>query len=112
MDDKDEFPIGGAIAIGLVGLIFLLSLLYFTGGLNRIVGREFSKFDEETRRQVQEESRAYQEGMAQNLDRLCLEWDRTGNAAIAQSIRHRTASYNGELPQHVQACVDLARNVK
>lgn len=106
-DEEDGFGliVWGGIAALLVGL----AVFTLIGGWSMIVGREFSKYGEETRRQVQEGSRAYQEGMAQNLDKLCLEWERTGNSAVAQSIRHRAAGYNGELPDYIQQCVNLAR---
>jgi hypothetical protein len=97
---------------GVLALMVAVIAFTFFGGWSLIVGREFGKFAEESRRQIQEESRAYNEGMAQNIDRLCLEWERTSNPAIAQAIRHRTAGYKGEFPQHVQQCVDLARKVK
>ena len=93
----------------ILALIAIVALITFTGWLVAIVGREFAQFDEETRRLTQEESRAYQEGMAQNLDKLCLEWETTGNDAIARAIRHRVSAYKGELPAHVQQCVDRAR---
>jgi len=110
MDDKDEW-----IKLfwgGVIGLILFIAIISLTVGWSAIFGRELGKFNEETRRQIQEESRAYQTGTAQNLDKLCLEWDRTGNPAIAQSIRHRSADFKSELPQHIQECVDLARKVK
>lgn len=107
MKDDDNF--GPLLWCGIGAVLLAFTAFVALGGLSRIVGREFSKYDEETRRQVQEESRAYQEGMAQNLDKLCLEWERTSNPAVAQSIRHRVAGYNGELPDYIQKCVDLAR---
>lgn len=110
MKDEDEFPMWvlGAV-IAFVAVVTVVSL---TVGWGAIFGRELGKFNEESRRQIQEESRAYQSGMAQNLDRLCLEWERTSNPAIAQSIRHRSADFKGDLPQHVQECVNLARKAK
>ena len=112
LNDKNELTIGGVLTLAFAGLMLLVTVIYLLNGLDRIVGREFAKFDEETRRQVQEESRAYQEGMAQNLNKLCLEWERSGNTAIARAIRHRSAGYSGELPDHVQQCVNQARNQK
>lgn len=95
-----------------VSVITTVAIIILLSGGNAIWNRTLGKFNEESRRQIQEESRAYQEGMAQNLDRLCLEWERTGNVAIARSIRHRAAGYSGDLPDHVRACLTLARNVK
>lgn len=108
----DEPEISDLILWGGLALVLILTVFTLLGGWGAVMGRVFGEYNEETRRIVQEESRAYQEGMAQNLDKLCLEWDRTGNPAIAQSIRHRSSGYKGELPQYVQECVDLARKVK
>lgn len=115
-DDDEKEEIIGGISFGwiIAGFALVLTFVTFTllGGFSRIVGREFQKFDEETRAQVMEQSRSYNEGMAQNIDALCLEWDTSGNTAIAQSIRHRSSGYKGVLPPHVQQCVDAARKVK
>lgn len=110
--DDEELGIGWIVGGAFAALALLLALIGLLGGYGAVMGRVFGQYNEETRRLVQEESRAYQEGAAQNLDKLCLEWERTGNSAVAQSIRHRAAGYNGELPDHVQQCVNLARNVK
>lgn len=109
MKNDENHGIGLFVWGGLLAVILGIAIFVALGGLNLIIGREFAKFGEETRRQVQEESRSYQEGMAQNLDKLCLEWERTGNDAIAQSIRHRVAGYKGELPDHLETCVAKAR---
>lgn len=107
--DEEDTGFGLVFWGTIVAVIGVLALIYLIVGTNLIVGREFSKFAEETRRQVFEESRSYQEGMAQDLDRLCLEWQTTDNAAIATSIRHRSSGFKGELPTHIQECVDKAR---
>lgn len=100
----------GISGLLLAFIIFLVlasaAIMYFA-----VFGRQVGKYNEETRRQIYEESRAYNEGMAQNLDKLCLEWETSGNAAVAQSIRHRVSGFNGELPDHIQQCVNLARKV-
>lgn len=109
--EEEAKLIGGAAFWLLAAFIAFVVITTLFGGWSMIFGREAGKYKEETRRQIVEESRAYQEGMAQNLDRLCLEWDATGSAAIAQSIRHRSAGFKGELPEHIQQCVDAARKV-
>jgi hypothetical protein len=95
----------GALVVGLLFITFVI-------GWGVLIGREAGIYNEESRRIIQNESRAFQEGMAQNLDKLCLEYDMSGNVAIAAAIRHRVAGYNGTLPEHVQDCVDNVRNVK
>lgn len=113
-DEKEEIVKGISFGWTIFAIIAVLALITFTllGGFGRIIGREFQKFDEETRTQVMEESRTYNEGMAQNLDKLCLEWGRGGNVAVARSIRHRSSGYKGVLPPHVQQCVDAARKAQ
>lgn len=96
--------------ISIGGLVVFLALVTLLGGYGAFMNRTFGVYGEETRRIIQEESRAYNEGMANNLDDLCREWQVSGNDAIAASIRQRSAGYKGELPEHVQECVDSARN--
>lgn len=110
MNDDNVF--GKVITAFVTALISILVIVTLLGGFGRILGREFSKYDEETRRQVVNESKTFQDGTAQNIDRLCLEWERTGNDSVARSIRHRTSGYTGELPDYVQDCVNKARNLK
>lgn len=105
-ETKEILSVGFLTIAGVLGTLLLLGILF------RTVGREFQKYDEETRAQVVEQSRAYNEGMAKNLDKLCVEWELTNNAAVAQSIRHRASGYKGELPPHIQNCLDAARKVK
>lgn len=108
MSDDDNIK----IAYGLTAIFLIIIIATLLAAYGSFTGRIFGKYREETRTQIVEQSRAYQEGMAQNLDKLCLEWERDGHKAIAQSIRHRSSGYKGELPPHVQQCVNAARKVK
>lgn len=75
--------------------------------------RPAAKYAEETSRQVYEGSRTYQHGMAVDLDDLCrqrkLSTDEGHKAVLAETIRLRAARFTGELPAHVQECLNEVR---
>lgn len=107
-DDDTEFRlavVGGCLAV----LVVIIGILLLTG-VGAVFGRYLGIYNEESRRQIHQESQAHQDGMAQNLDNLCREWrsetDGTAKAGIASSIRHRHAAYRGELPDHIQSCIE------
>lgn len=95
-----------ALILGLLGLT--AAILWFM-----FLGRPVAKYTEETRRQVYEESRAYQQGMAVDLDELCrqrkLTQDEGEKAILAETIRLRAARFTGELPAHVEECIHEVR---
>lgn len=82
-----------------------------TSGL--IFSRHAAPYAEETRRRTYDQSRAYQQGMAIDLDELCrqrkLSTDEGVKAALADTIRLRSARFQGDLPYHVQECLNEVR---
>jgi hypothetical protein len=70
----------------------------------------FAPREEALRRRVFEESAAYRQGMAQELQAMQLQYigtsDPEAKAALAAVVRHRTAGYDIQnLPQNLQAFV-------
>ena len=107
MNDKE--PLREA-ALWIIGAIFLLLLIGFLGWAMRAL---FAPAHEEIDRKVYDQSRAYQQGMAVDLDDLCrqrkLSNDDGVRAVLADTIRLRSARFNGELPSHIQECLNEVR---
>lgn len=81
-----------AVVIGVLAILAVLGvaiLIWF--GL--LVGRPMQKYAEETRSQVYEQSRAYQQGLKIDLADLCRQMAQTDDAqskaAISETIRLR-----------------------
>ena len=112
MDDKDDnlsfILVAGAFAF----IVFILAMTLL-GGWAAIFGREVGKYNEESRRQIYEESATYNQGMAVDLDNLCRQWRAAKTAdekaGLADTINLRSASYTGKLPKHVTACLKKVR---
>lgn len=89
----------GALGLNMIGL-----------GFNRVA----APYAEETRARTYESSRAYNQGMAIDLDDLCRQWrtstDPNQRAALADTIRLRAARYDiTKLPPQVRGCVEEIR---
>lgn len=93
--------------LGIIGTIMLIALAF--GAFDRF----FKPFEEETRRQTFETSQTYNHGMAVDLDNFCRQYritkDANEKAILADTIRLRVARYTGELPAHIQSCVEETR---
>lgn len=96
-----------------IGGVIAIALLYLFAFSGLIFNRHAAPYAEETRRMTYDQSRSYQQGMAVDLDELCrqrrLATDGGIKAALADTIRLRSARYMGELPSHVQECVNEVR---
>lgn len=73
----------------------------------------FSPREEQVRRETFKQSQAYNDGMAQDLDRMFLDYgkaDEAGRGAIRSVVLHRTAAYDLTLlPGHLSAWVRSLR---
>lgn len=96
----------GLFALTLVGLTVFI-------GWGALIGRPVATYTEETRRQVYDQSRAYRDGMAVDLDGFCREYrfasDPGEKAVLAETIRLRTARFDGPLPSHIEECINEVR---
>lgn len=98
------------IALGVAAFGSLLALGAATSWFGLVTQRPMAKYAEETRRQVYDESRSYQQGMAIDLADLCRQWrgatDPDLKNGLADTIRLRSDRFTGELPPFVSRCVE------
>jgi hypothetical protein len=101
------------VKLAVMAFILFIVLLLVLNVLGVPIGRWFGIQQEETRREIYETSRSYNQGMAVDLDSLCREMhtnpDAQAKAALADTIRLRSARFTGELPEHVQTCLKEVR---
>lgn len=84
----------------------LLSLTWVIQGNDFFMYRVFGIQYENTRREIFEQSRAFNEGMAQELGRMWLDYQRATDpgekAAIRSLVQHRAAGYDTERIENPQ----------
>lgn len=105
-EPDDEFTT--AVSIGFIAIVLAIVLFCGLALWFAIFGRTLGKYNEETRRQIYEESASYNQGTVLDLSNLCRQWataDAAGRPAIADTIRLRAASFQGELPASVKSCL-------
>jgi len=99
------------VMLAVCGMLF--GVAFVTEGTDATLARLFGPVREETRRQTFEQSRAYREGLAQELQNMQLEYIRatpTQKDALASVILHRTAGVElNALPQDLQQFVTKLR---
>ncbi|HVI41839.1 MAG TPA: hypothetical protein VM577_14405 [Anaerovoracaceae bacterium] len=104
MDDGFRFGtfIGGLVAV----VVVVLGLSWAVQGNNFFLYKFFAPREEAVRREVFEQSKAYNEGMAQDLRHMQLEWIKAKpeqKAALASIILHQFAGYDtSKLPSDLQ----------
>ena len=97
--------IAGAV-IG--GLICLLALTWIIQGNDFFMYRVFGIKYEQTRRQIFEQSRAFNQGMIQELENMQFQYEQASpehKAALRSIILHRASGYNMNDP-------DVPRNLR
>jgi hypothetical protein len=101
------------VLIGVAVLAGLFALGWASGYNNLLYTRYFAPRHEAVRREVIEESKAYNQGMVQNLRQMQAEYNRadmTGKAALASTIVHQSADYDEErLPQDLRRFIACLR---
>ena len=97
-----------AVTVSLLGLTWV-----FTGN-DFFLYRFFAPKEEAVRRQVFEQSKAYNQGMVQELQNMEFEYVKSGpneKAALASIILHRAADYDEDkLPPDLRAFIDGLRH--
>jgi hypothetical protein len=97
------------ISIGLLFLIAVISLGWIVEGNNFILYKFFAPKQEAVRRQVFEQSKAYNQGMIQELQNMQFEYIKASpehKAALASLILHRAADYNeNEMPYDLKVFI-------
>lgn len=85
------------IGIGILALIAMLGLGWIFTGNDFFIYRYFAPKEEAVRRQVFEQSKAYNQGMVQEIQNMQFQYvqaDAEHKKALAAIILHRTADYN------------------
>ena len=107
MSYKEDAKGFGFILLTLIVAVAVLSVVVL--GLRSFLAPAHEAID----REVYDQSRAYQQGMAVELDDLCrqrkLSSDEMVRATLADTIRLRSARFKGELPSHIEACLNEVR---
>lgn len=102
---KDGTKIALTAAAGFVGL---LALGTATSWFGLVTHRPMAKYAEETRAQVYDTSRQFQQGTNRDLARYCREYaaaEGPAKRAVAELIRSTLDTYQGELTPANSACV-------
>ncbi len=103
---KEIMKVVGAV-IGITILVFLL--FWVATGNDLALFQYFGPKYEQTRRNVFETSKAYNDGMVQELRAMQFEWikaDTNSQAALGSVFLHRVAQYdNSKLPPDLQEFV-------
>lgn len=90
------------VAAILGGLLVVLGLVWIFQGNDFLLYKVFAPRQEAVRRQVFETSRAFNQGMVQELQNMQFEWvkqkEPEAKSALADIILHRAAGYNMEDP--------------
>jgi hypothetical protein len=101
----------------VLGVVVLaLGLTWAVQGSNFFLYSVFAPKYEQVRRQTFEQSKAYNQGMVQELQNMQFQYaqaDEAHKAALADIILHRAADYNADnLPPGLYAFVQELRNAR
>ena len=98
------------LAMGLGGLVFVLALGWLFQGNDFFMYQMFAPKYEGVRRQVFEQSKAYNQGMIQELQNMQFEYvqaDQGHKDALASIILHRAADYDvNRLPADLREFIE------
>lgn len=113
MSGRDEPGVGAYLAI-LAAIVVGFSLLAWAlGWFGLITGRPMAKYGEETRKQVYDTSRQFEQGTNRDIARYCEQMraaNPTAKKAVAALIRTTASTYDGRLAPDNQTCVTEAMN--
>lgn len=113
MNSEDKKALGWGIVVVLGVVAFLAILGWALGWFGLATQRPMAKYAEETRAQVYDTSRQYQQGTNRDLARYCREWRAAqGPAAnaVADLIRSTADTYEGELTEANRRCLEEVGN--
>lgn len=101
------------IGIGALALGLLLLLGVATGWFGLVVDRPMQKYQEETRKEVYDTSRQFQQGTNRDLARYCEQMrdakEVSAKKAVAALIRSTASTYDGPLSDDNTACLSEAK---
>jgi hypothetical protein len=91
-----------AIGIGIMVLVAIVGFTWLIQGNDWFMYKVFAPKYEQTRRETFEQSRAFNQGMVQELENMQFEYtkekDPNAKKALADIILHRAAGYNLDDP--------------
>lgn len=101
----------------LLGLVIVLALTWIIQGNEFFMYKFFAPKQEAVRRDVFEQSKAYNQGMIQDVEGFMVAYNKTtdkdAKIALADVILHRVADYGDEkLPTHLQQFIERLRQEK
>lgn len=107
---NNDAPSGKQIAgFAFLGLVIILALTWVFQGNEFFLYKVFAPKQEAVRREVFEESKAYNQGMVQELQNMQFEYEQASpehKAALASIILHRAADYDVEkLPADLRSFI-------
>lgn len=101
------------VLLGILGIAAALLLGWGLGWFSLATQRPMAKYSEETRQEVYDTSRQYQQGTNRDLARYCEQMRGATTAAarkaVAALIRSNASTYDGPLSPDNQACVTEAQ---
>lgn len=96
------------VAACVIGLALIVAAGFALGWFSLWSGRPMAKYAEETRKEVYDTSRQYQQGTNRDVARYCEQMrtaDTTaGRKAVAALIRSNLSTYDGPLTPENEAC--------
>lgn len=96
-------------AVCVAGLLALIALGWVIAGNNLAMFKVFAPAQEQVRRETFEQSKAYRQGMVQELENMRFEYIKAApehKAALASIIRHRAADVpRDDLPPSLYAFI-------
>lgn len=103
------------VGYGLLALIILISLSWLVQGNDWFMFKIFAPRYEQVRRETFEQSKAYNQGMIQELQNMRFEYERTtdpkSKEAMAAIILHRVADYDRDkLPEDLKSFIYSLEN--
>ena len=103
----------GAGLLSLGVLVLLLAVGLATSWFGLVVDRPMQKYQEETRKEVYDTSRQFQQGTNRDIARYCEQMrdadTPTAKKAVAALIRSTASTYEGPLSDDNSTCVNEAK---
>lgn len=104
----------GWITCGLLALVAMLGLTWLAQGNEFFLMKVFAPRVEQVRRETFEQSKAFNQGMIQELQNMQFEYGKATDdqkSALASVILHRAADYDeSKMPADLRSFVDGLRN--
>jgi len=102
------------LGLGIAAVIALLALTWVLQGNHFFLYKYFASKQEQVRREVFEQSKAYNQGVIQELQNMQFEYEKAApehKAALASIILHRAADYDeNKLPSDLRVFISNLRN--